>query len=69
MYLDSGSNAEIAGNYGVRYDGDWNAALDAIRSQYAAIVARVPNNPFRVSTVGPQYLGVVTRAAQQMVRA
>jgi hypothetical protein len=68
IYLDSGSNAEIAGTYGVRYDGRWEAALDAIRQQYAAIVARVAANPFRVSTVGPQYLGVIARAAQQTMR-
>ena len=68
IYLDSGSNVEIAATYGVRYDGDWNAAVDAVREQYAAIVARVPHNPFRVSTVGPQYLGVIGSAAQQTVR-
>lgn len=68
IFLDSGSNAEIAQNYGVRYDGDWNAAVDAIRDQYSAITARVSHNPFRVSIVGPQYLGVVARAAHESVK-
>ena len=43
IFLDSGSNAEIAANYGVRYDGEWDAALAAIQSGVAALLTSRDN--------------------------
>lgn len=64
IYRDSGSNAEIAGDYGVAYSGDWRAALDTIRGRYREYVDRLPSNPYRISVAGPRYLDVVRQAAQ-----
>jgi glycosyltransferase involved in cell wall biosynthesis len=62
IYLDSGSNAEIAACYGVRYEGNWDAALEAVRAGYTEYVERLHSNPFRISVVGPRYVEVMRQA-------
>lgn len=64
IFLESGSNAEIGGKYGVPYRGDFGSSLDAVRDRYAEVIARVSENPFRISVVGPQYLRAVSGALQ-----
>ena len=59
IYLDSGSNSEIAAPYGIAYTGDWAKVLSAIRERYDALAAATTSNPFRISVVGPQYLQVL----------
>ena len=63
IYLDSGSNAEVAASYGVRYDGDFDASLVALREGYGDFVERLRTNPYRISAVLPRYLDVLERAA------
>ncbi len=63
VYLDSGANAEVAGPYGVPYDGDLFSALDSIRARYEALVARLPENPYRISVVADRYLAVLGAVA------
>ncbi|MEW5984332.1 MAG: glycosyltransferase [Acidobacteriota bacterium] len=62
IYLDSGSHKEIAGPYGIEYRGDWWAAVEAMKADYATFVERLAGNPYRMSVVGPQYLGVLRQA-------
>ena len=62
IYVDSGSNAELAEGYGVEYRGDFDAALAEVRSNYATLVDRVRTNPYRISAVVPRYLEVLERA-------
>jgi glycosyltransferase involved in cell wall biosynthesis len=63
IYLDSGSNAEIAADYGIPYEGDFDAAVAAVLEQYDRFIARLPQNPFRISVVLPRYLEVLEEAA------
>jgi glycosyltransferase involved in cell wall biosynthesis len=63
VYLDSGSNAELADGYGVRYEGDFDAAVDAARAGYFEFVERLRTNPYRISQVLPRYLRVLEAAA------
>jgi glycosyltransferase involved in cell wall biosynthesis len=56
VFLDSGSNREIAGDYGEEYRDDLDEALDRLRPRYDAIVARVPDNPYRISIAVERYL-------------
>ena len=58
IYLDSGSNAEVAGQYGVEYTGDIDASLTALRARYAELVERIPENPYRSRLVVEHYLEV-----------
>ncbi|HWH05326.1 MAG TPA: hypothetical protein VNT23_02680 [Gaiellaceae bacterium] len=59
VYLDSGSNAELAGGYGVEYEGDLEDALGAIRKRYSSLVERCAANPYRASLVVEEYLAVL----------
>jgi hypothetical protein len=61
IYLDSGSNAEIAADYGVEYRGDIAAALDAVRDRYDELVGRIPANPYRSRLVVERYLELFER--------
>jgi glycosyltransferase involved in cell wall biosynthesis len=61
IYLDSGSNAEIAADYGVEYRGDIAVALDAMRDRYRDVVGRIPSNPYRVRLVVDRYLELFER--------
>jgi glycosyltransferase involved in cell wall biosynthesis len=63
IYLDSGSNEELATECGVRYDGDFFAAVEAVRDRYDGLVARCAENPYRLSTVLPRYLDVLEAVA------
>jgi len=63
IYVDSGSNAELAAGYGVEYRGHFDAALEDVRARYATLVERLQTNPFRISEVAPRYLEVLERAA------
>jgi hypothetical protein len=59
VYLDSGSNAELAAPYGVEFTGDLDEAIGRLRSRYADIVRDIPDNPYRVSSVVDRYLAVL----------
>ena len=61
IYEDSGSNAELAAPYGVPYEGDLDAAVARLQAHYAEIVARIPENPYRVSHVGQSYVELFER--------
>ena len=63
VYLDSGANAELAAPYGVAYEGDLFAALDELRERYGDIVARLPENPFRIRIVADRYLRLLEAVA------
>lgn len=55
IYLDSGSNPELAGDYGVKWNGDFDAALAQVKDCYHDIFDRLPNNPFRLTLVANAY--------------
>jgi len=59
VYLDSGANGEIASAYGVPYAGDLIAALAGLEDRYDDIVARLPENPYRIGLVADRYLAVL----------
>lgn len=62
VYLDSGSNAELAGDYGVEYRGDFADAVARVVERYDDIVARTHDNPYRISLVAPRYERVLQEA-------
>jgi glycosyltransferase involved in cell wall biosynthesis len=59
IYLDSGSNGEIAGAYGVTYEGDFVDAVGRARDVYDDVVRRIPSNPYRIGLAVDQYLRVL----------
>lgn len=63
IFLDSGSNAELAGDYGVPYEGEFLVSLDLIRERYSELVERTLDNPYRGSLVVERYLDVLERVA------
>ena len=64
IYLDSGSNAEIAADYGVAYEGDIFGAVARIQERYDEIVRRIPSNPFRLRPVAARYHALLEEVAQ-----
>lgn len=63
IYLDSGSNAELAGQFGTIWDGRLRASIERFKSGYDEWYRRLPDNPFRLSLVAPQYEEVLRVAA------
>ena len=63
VYLDSGANAEVARPYGVPYEGDLFAALDALKPRYDEIVARLQQRPFAIGPVADRYVEVLDAVA------
>lgn len=64
LYLDSGSNAELAAPYGVAWSGDFARDVAALDANYDAFTSALPDNPFRMSLVAPVYerlMGAVAR--------
>lgn len=55
VYLDSGSNGEIAGKYGVAWTGDLSGSLNRLFEDYESYYMALPSNPFRLSLVAPEY--------------
>jgi glycosyltransferase involved in cell wall biosynthesis len=56
VYLDSGSNKEIAGEYGAEYHGDITDAVLRVQQRYAQFVSRTQANPYRMSVVVDKYI-------------
>jgi glycosyltransferase involved in cell wall biosynthesis len=61
IYLDSGSNAELAAEYGVEYRGDFVEAAARVQERYEDVLQRIPDNPYRISNVVERYLGLFGR--------
>jgi glycosyltransferase involved in cell wall biosynthesis len=59
VYVDSGSNRELAADFGVVYDGDIGRSLNELLPRYDEFVARLPTNPFRIDVVVPRYIEVL----------
>jgi glycosyltransferase involved in cell wall biosynthesis len=64
IYLDSGSNGELAGDYGTIWNGGLRDAIDRFKSGYSGWYRALPNNPYRLSLVVPQYEEILRAAAQ-----
>jgi glycosyltransferase involved in cell wall biosynthesis len=64
VYLDSGANDEVAHDYGVRWEDDLLEALGRLLPRYGEIVARIPDNPYRISLVAGRYLEILKSVAQ-----
>jgi glycosyltransferase involved in cell wall biosynthesis len=64
VYLDSGSNAELAARYGVEYRGDVFAAVDELRPRYPEIVAELLAEPFRIASVVASYWEILNAVAE-----
>jgi glycosyltransferase involved in cell wall biosynthesis len=63
IYLDSGSNAEVAGPYGVAYEGDVDGAVAAITDRYGQATEALREQPFRIGPVADRYLAVLENVA------
>ena len=63
VYLDSGANEEVARDYGVRWEGDLDEALDRLLPRYDEIVERIPENPYRISLVARRYREILESVA------
>jgi hypothetical protein len=63
IYLDSGSNAELAGPYGVAYDGDFDEAVAAITPRYGQATEALRKQPFRIAPVADRYLALLETVA------
>jgi glycosyltransferase involved in cell wall biosynthesis len=63
VYLDSGANAEIAGPYGVAYDGRLAAALEELEPRYEEIAGRLREQPFRIGPVADRYVALLEAVA------
>jgi glycosyltransferase involved in cell wall biosynthesis len=59
IFIDSGSNKEIAAEYGVEFQGSFDTALDELRERYGDLQARTRTNPYRISTVARRYLEIL----------
>lgn len=64
IYLDSGSNAEVAGGYGVEFRAEFSNALDEVRRRYDELFERTLANPYRSEVVVPRYVEVLERVSQ-----
>lgn len=65
IYLDSGSNGELAGEYGTTWNGDLRDAVERFKSGYSAWYRALPNNPYRLSLVAPRYEEILRTTAQK----
>jgi glycosyltransferase involved in cell wall biosynthesis len=59
IYLDSGSNKEIAELYGLEYTGDIGESVELMSERYADLQERTRTNPYRITLVAPRYLEVL----------
>ena len=59
IYLDSGSNKEIAGEYGVEFRGDFFDAIEEVKANYHFYVNRTLIHPYRISLAAQQYRAMV----------
>ncbi len=64
LYLDSGSNAELAAPYGVAWSGDFARDVAALDEGYDGFARALPDNPFRMSLVAPIYERLLERVAR-----
>lgn len=55
VYLDSGSNRELAATFGVEYRGDYWAAFEELRREYTKLFNRVILHPFQIESVADSY--------------
>ncbi|CAB4709900.1 MAG: hypothetical protein F2663_09545 [Actinobacteria bacterium] len=65
IYLDSGANAELAENYGVRFEGSLTDAVSALLSGYEERRARSREHPFDIGPVAERYLEVFRHAIEE----
>jgi len=63
IYLDSGSNAEIAGPYGVAYEGDIDEAVADVTGRYGQVTEALREQPFRIGPVADRYVAVLEGVA------
>lgn len=59
IYIDSGSNRELANPYGVEYRGDFAAAVDEMRERYIDLQESTRSHPYRISIAAPRYLEIL----------
>jgi glycosyltransferase involved in cell wall biosynthesis len=64
IYLASGANGELAGEYGVPYSGDWNRDIDSIKSKYHIFVERLRSLPYSIEKAGDRYLEVFQKVIE-----
>lgn len=64
LYLDSGSNAELAAPYGVAWSGDFARDIAVLDEGYDEFVRALPDNSFRMSVVAPVYENLLERVAR-----
>jgi hypothetical protein len=63
IYLESGSNGELAAEYGVPWNGSLPEAVERLKERYRDAIGRIPENPYRVEPVADRYLEVLERVA------
>lgn len=64
LYLDSGGNREVAGDYGVPLSGDYEADIEQLRAAYLDLRGRVLEDRWRflVTRAAEEYIEVFERA-------
>jgi|CXWL01.1.fsa_nt_gi glycosyltransferase involved in cell wall biosynthesis len=65
IYVDSGSNREIAADYGVVYQGSPEAAIDALQTHYSLLAERVKSNPFSIDHAAQSYVSMIERVMRK----
>ncbi|MDM8515625.1 hypothetical protein QUF76_05450 [Desulfobacterales bacterium HSG16] len=65
IYLDSGSNSEIAGEYGAEYNGNFEKSVSEIKDKYNSLVMKTMINPYRMPLVAKQYLNLIHKVYQE----
>jgi glycosyltransferase involved in cell wall biosynthesis len=61
VFLDSGSNREIAEPYGVEYREDFWSSFEALKVRYAECFAKATAEPFRIAPVVDRYRALFER--------
>jgi len=65
IYLDSGSNRELAGQYGVPFSGDWPEDIDMLKAGYHAFVQKLRLMPYSIEKVADRYLEIFQMVLNQ----
>jgi glycosyltransferase involved in cell wall biosynthesis len=59
IYLDSGSNREIACNYGIEYQNAPVQAIETLQRQYNTLIENIRSNPFTMDRAAQDYITLI----------
>ena len=61
IYLNSGANAEIVGNCGVEYKGNFYENIEFIKKNYSLLVKNCLERDLKISVAGPLYEKIIKK--------